>query len=43
VAGDLPEAGDAGFGFDDIFVVFAHGALFVSEVGAIADDGHFAF
>ena len=43
VTGDLPEAGDAGLSFNDVFVVFAHGAFFIGEVRAIANDGHFAF
>ncbi len=42
VAGNLPEAGDAGFGFDDVFVVFAHGTFFVGKVGAVANEGHFS-
>ena len=42
VAGNLPDASNAGFGLDDVLVVFAHVPFFVSEVWAVANDGHLA-
>ena len=38
----LPDAGEAGFGFDDIDVICAHVGFFFEHVGAIADEGHMA-